>query len=130
MRRRRSGAGGSRSSSWPSTLPRGGADVVDAGSDVVVVGAADEPRCRQRAGEWHIRRRAPTERRTPGSVRRRPRGRIVRVTELLYLRDAYLTTFTGTVTDVRDGAVALDRTAFYPTGGGQPHDTGTLAASR
>jgi misacylated tRNA(Ala) deacylase len=48
------------------------------------------------------------------------------VTELLYLRDAYLTTFTATVTDVRDGAVALDRTAFYPTGGGQPHDTGTL----
>ena len=30
------------------------------------------------------------------------------------------------VVDVRDGAVALDRTAFYPTGGGQPHDTGTL----
>ena len=30
------------------------------------------------------------------------------------------------VVEVRDGAVALDRTAFYPTGGGQPHDTGTL----
>ena len=27
---------------------------------------------------------------------------------------------------VRDDAVALDQTAFYPTGGGQPHDTGTL----
>jgi misacylated tRNA(Ala) deacylase len=49
------------------------------------------------------------------------------VTELLYLRDAYLEAFTGRVTDVRDGAVALDRTAFYPTGGGQPHDTGELA---
>ena len=48
-------------------------------------------------------------------------------TELLYLRDAYLRTFTGRVTDVRDGAVALDRTAFHPTGGGQPHDTGELA---
>jgi misacylated tRNA(Ala) deacylase len=48
-------------------------------------------------------------------------------TELLYLRDAYLRAFTGRVTDVRDGAVALDRTAFYPTGGGQPHDTGELA---
>ena len=48
-------------------------------------------------------------------------------TELLYLRDAYLRTFTARVTDARDGAVALDRTAFYPTGGGQPHDTGTLA---
>jgi misacylated tRNA(Ala) deacylase len=49
------------------------------------------------------------------------------VTDLLYLRDAYLTTFTARVTEVRDGAVALDRTAFYPTGGGQPHDTGTLS---
>jgi misacylated tRNA(Ala) deacylase len=47
-------------------------------------------------------------------------------TELLYLRDAYLTEFDATVIEVRDGAVALDRTAFYPTGGGQPHDTGTL----
>ena len=27
----------------------------------------------------------------------------------------------------REGAVALDQTAFYPTGGGQPHDTGLLA---
>ena len=35
--------------------------------------------------------------------------------------------FTGTVVGVRStGAIALDRTAFYPTGGGQPHDTGTL----
>jgi misacylated tRNA(Ala) deacylase len=48
------------------------------------------------------------------------------VTELLYLRDAYQRTFSAHVTDVRAGAVALDRTAFYPTGGGQPHDTGTL----
>jgi misacylated tRNA(Ala) deacylase len=48
-------------------------------------------------------------------------------TELLYLRDAYLTEFDATVVDVADGRVALDRTAFYPTGGGQPHDTGTLA---
>ncbi|MBI5088853.1 MAG: alanyl-tRNA editing protein [Actinobacteria bacterium] len=47
-------------------------------------------------------------------------------TELLYLRDAYLTEFDATVVDARDGAVALDRTAFYPTGGGQPHDTGAL----
>ena len=53
------------------------------------------------------------------------------VTELLYLRDAYATEFTATVTAVRDGAdgraIALDRTLFYPTGGGQPHDAGTLA---
>ena len=48
-------------------------------------------------------------------------------TELVYLHDAYLTEFDALVVDVREGAVALDRTAFYPTGGGQPHDTGTLA---
>ncbi len=50
-------------------------------------------------------------------------------TELLYLRDAYLTDFDATVVDVREGAIALDRTAFYPTGGGQAHDTGTLAGA-
>ena len=50
-------------------------------------------------------------------------------TELLYLRDAYLREFTATVTDVDGQRVALDRTAFYPTGGGQPHDTGTLAGA-
>src|SRR4051794_40307174 len=50
-------------------------------------------------------------------------------TALLFLRDASLRAFDGTVTAVDgDGRrVTLDRTAFYPTGGGQPHDTGTLA---
>ena len=47
-------------------------------------------------------------------------------TELLYLRDAYLQHFTATIVAISDDAVALDRTAFYPTGGGQPHDTGTV----
>ena len=49
------------------------------------------------------------------------------MTDLLYLRDAYATEFDATVIDVREGAIALDRTLFYPTGGGQPHDTGSLA---
>jgi misacylated tRNA(Ala) deacylase len=49
------------------------------------------------------------------------------MTDLLYLRDAYATHFSATVTDVRDDAIALDATLFYPTGGGQPHDTGVLA---
>ncbi|MGF1597495.1 MAG: alanyl-tRNA editing protein [Acidimicrobiales bacterium] len=48
-------------------------------------------------------------------------------TELLYLDDAYRRTVEAVVVDRRDGAVALDRTVFHPTGGGQPHDTGTLA---
>lgn len=46
--------------------------------------------------------------------------------EALYLRDAYLRSFDAVVTAVDDWRVTLDRTAFYPTGGGQPHDTGTL----
>lgn len=50
-------------------------------------------------------------------------------TDLLYLRDAYLTTFDAIVVDVREGAIALDQTCFYPTGGGQPHDTGSLKSA-
>ena len=50
------------------------------------------------------------------------------MTDQLFLRDAYLRQFDATVTavDPESRRVALDRTAFYPTGGGQPHDTGTL----
>jgi alanyl-tRNA synthetase len=51
-------------------------------------------------------------------------------TERLYYQDAYMAEFTAEVVDRRvdNGrvAVALDRTAFYPTGGGQPYDVGTL----
>jgi len=52
------------------------------------------------------------------------------VTELLYLVDAYRREMDATVVAVRTDpapAVALDRSVFYPTGGGQPHDAGTLA---
>lgn len=49
-------------------------------------------------------------------------------TELLHLTDATLLAFDATVVavDPEGRRVALDRSAFYPTGGGQPHDTGTL----
>jgi misacylated tRNA(Ala) deacylase len=50
-------------------------------------------------------------------------------TDLVYLRDAYLAALDATVAAVDEPSrrVALDRTVFYPTGGGQAHDTGTLA---
>jgi misacylated tRNA(Ala) deacylase len=46
----------------------------------------------------------------------------------LFAVDAYRTTFDARVVEVdrEGGRLRLDRTAFYPTGGGQPHDTGTL----
>ena len=50
------------------------------------------------------------------------------MTELLYNEDAYLREFDATVVDTADGGVVLDRTAFYPGGGGQPADTGVLMA--
>jgi misacylated tRNA(Ala) deacylase len=54
----------------------------------------------------------------------------VPATELLYLRDAYSEEFDGTVVAVEEDRVALAATGFYVTGGGQPHDTGTLGAAR
>lgn len=53
------------------------------------------------------------------------------VTELGYLptvEDAYVRSFRARVVALPPGAVVLDRTYFYPTGGGQPADRGTLAA--
>lgn len=48
------------------------------------------------------------------------------MTELLYLHDSYLKEFDATVGASSGQAVALDRTAFYAGGGGQPADTGLL----
>ena len=50
------------------------------------------------------------------------------MTELLYQTDSYLKEFQATVVAVNpdEGAVALDQTAFYPGGGGQPNDVGLL----
>ncbi len=51
------------------------------------------------------------------------------MTDLLYLRDAQLRTFTSKVTTVDEDAhrIELDATAFYVQGGGQPYDTGVLS---
>jgi misacylated tRNA(Ala) deacylase len=50
------------------------------------------------------------------------------MTALLFQTDSYLQEFTATVVAVNadEGAVALDHTAFYPGGGGQPHDLGQV----
>ena len=48
------------------------------------------------------------------------------MTEPLFRDDAYARHATATVIDSDEGAVILDRSLFYPTGGGQPGDGGTL----
>ncbi len=48
------------------------------------------------------------------------------MTTLLCHEDAYVRDFDAAVLEKIGGGVALDRTAFYPGGGGQPPDTGTL----
>lgn len=56
------------------------------------------------------------------------------MTEKLYYADPFLTDFTATVLSCEEGKdgwqVALDRTAFYPEGGGQPSDTGVFQDGR
>ena len=54
------------------------------------------------------------------------------MTDRLYHDDAYLKTFDAVVVDTMEEKgywVALDRSAFYPTSGGQPYDTGTLLSA-
>jgi misacylated tRNA(Ala) deacylase len=48
------------------------------------------------------------------------------VTELLFREDGYLRSCTARVVSVDERGIRLDRTVFYPTGGGQPGDTGVL----
>jgi len=48
------------------------------------------------------------------------------MTELLFLKDSYLKKFDAKVVKVQGSIAYLDKTAFYPRGGGQPCDTGEL----
>ena len=56
------------------------------------------------------------------------------MTDKLYYQDSFLTRFTGRVLSCEEGkggwSVVLDRTAFYPEGGGQPGDQGVLGGAR
>ena len=56
------------------------------------------------------------------------------MTEKLYEQDAFLSQFEGKVLSCEKGKkgfdLVLDRTAFYPEGGGQPWDTGTLGEAK
>ena len=48
------------------------------------------------------------------------------MTELLFTTDSYLRSCDAEIVDVLEGGVVLDRTPFYPGGGGQPDDRGRL----
>ena len=52
------------------------------------------------------------------------------MTDRLYYADSYLTEFDAQVLEVQGNRVRLDRSAFYPTSGGQPFDTGYLGEAR
>src|SRR5271167_587279 len=68
-----------------------------------------------------------------------PTDRIAsRMSDRLYYADPSLASFEAHVSDIREVSrsqgrslwqIALDRSAFYPTSGGQPHDTGMLTAT-
>jgi misacylated tRNA(Ala) deacylase len=51
---------------------------------------------------------------------------VAEIMELLFREDAYLRECTATVTAADETGIRLDRTVFYPMGGGQPGDTGAL----
>jgi len=66
-------------------------------------------------------------------VTKKTRGQDMQKTERLYFNDSGLLDFSGTVVEIRPtdrgSDVVLDQTAFYPTGGGQPNDLGTLGSA-
>ncbi|WP_420563062.1 alanyl-tRNA editing protein [Thalassobaculum sp.] len=51
------------------------------------------------------------------------------MTEELFREDSYLTSCEAKVVAVSEEGIVLDRTVFYPTGGGQPGDVGTLTTA-
>ena len=102
-----------------------------------VKGETSGQRAARPRGAAGLRRRRPARRGRPDRpgvphghphLLRHGRPTLRGVTEELFATDAYRRSFDATIAEVdRDGGrVALARTAFYPGGGGQPHDLGTL----
>ena len=54
------------------------------------------------------------------------------MTELLFMLDSYMKEFEATITKISDDGlnVYLDKTAFFPGGGGQPNDEGKLIVEK
>jgi len=52
------------------------------------------------------------------------------MTDRLYYENSYLTEFDAQVLEIRSNRARLDRSAFYPTSGGQPFDTGRIGKTR
>ena len=48
------------------------------------------------------------------------------MTEKIFYQDSYQNTHQSVITEIIDGGVVLESTIFYPLGGGQPGDTGSL----
>ncbi|NVK17336.1 MAG: alanyl-tRNA editing protein [Methylocystaceae bacterium] len=48
------------------------------------------------------------------------------MTQELFRNDSYLKECDATIKDIKNNAITLDQTVFYPTGGGQPGDSGIL----
>ena len=51
------------------------------------------------------------------------------MTKVLYMTDSYVKEFDATVIEASGKLVELDQTAFYPNGGGQPNDLGTIESN-
>src|SRR5207302_10757165 len=100
---------------------------------LVAVARGDPGVCRRRSRDCRRRRRGggPLDHVRPARPALRTRGRrrasvCGTMTELLYLEDGYLREFDASVVAGGAQAIALDRTAFFPGGGGQPPDAGQL----
>ncbi|KXB04229.1 hypothetical protein AKJ49_02310, partial [candidate division MSBL1 archaeon SCGC-AAA382A03] len=55
---------------------------------------------------------------------------MINMTKKIYFEDCYVKEFDAVAEKVNNEQINLDQTAFYPEGGGQPSDTGTIGDAR